>query len=197
MLALQKIGIKVFSDSLALKSTTDFIPQFHKWIQRNAIPDHLLIDVVDYSHVHQGPGILLMAYEGIFSLDQSEGRPGLLYSRKQPLPGNLENRLEAILKIAINASKLLEAEAGPKHSITFDYRHFRVIANDRLEVPDHDHSFRTIQQAMASLEEQWGQDGKSVITNVSTPKGRLEIDWILSGTLNPEAVPREKEAGVK
>ncbi len=191
MVALQKIGVKIFSDSRALKSTTDFIPLFHRWIQRNAIPDHLLIDVVDYSHVYQGPGVLLMAHEGIFALDQSDGMPGLLYMRKQPLPGDLADRLEAVLNIAVQAAKLLEAEADPKHSVVFDYRRLRVIANDRLVAPADDHSFRTLQQALVSLEKRWGQEGESSIRNVSAPKGRLEIDWILS------AAPGEKKVVVQ
>ncbi|NOZ04191.1 MAG: hypothetical protein GXO92_06240 [FCB group bacterium] len=194
MVALQKIGIKIFSDSRALKSPTDFIPLFHRWIQRNSIPDHLLIDVVDYSHIYQGPGILLMAHEGIFALDQSEGKPGLLYMRKQPLPGNLEDRLEAILNIAVETAKLLETEAN--FSVTFDYRHFRVIANDRLEAPANEHSFRLLRQVLVSLEERWGQAGKSVIRNVSVPKGRLEVDWILSAVPKSNAVLDEQKAGV-
>ncbi len=38
----------------------DFIPLFHRWIQEQAIDGHLLIDVHDYSHIQQGPGILLV-----------------------------------------------------------------------------------------------------------------------------------------
>ena len=197
MVALQKIGIKIFSDSRALKSTAAFISLFHRWIQQNSVPDHLLIDVVDYSHVYRGPGVLLMAHEGFFALDQSEGRPGLLYMRKQPLPGNLEDHLKAILNIAVRTAKLLETEADPELSVAFDYRHFRVIANDRLKAPAHDHSFQILRQALVSLETRWGQAGKSMIRNVSAPKGRLEIDWTLSGAPKPDAAFEEKKAGVK
>ena len=36
-----------------------------------------LIDVADYSHVPDGPGVMLVAHEGFFSLDQENHQPGL------------------------------------------------------------------------------------------------------------------------
>ena len=53
-------------------SSRDYIPLFHGWIQEKIIPDHLLIDVADYSHIPDGPGIMLIAHEGHFSLDQEK-----------------------------------------------------------------------------------------------------------------------------
>ncbi|MCS7047943.1 MAG: hypothetical protein NZ483_01440, partial [Verrucomicrobiae bacterium] len=88
-LATHKFGVKFFITNPEAKPLKDFIPVFHGWIQRQALPGHLLIDVHDYSHVYQGPGILLVAHEANISIDQSEGRPGLLYLRKRapvPLP---------------------------------------------------------------------------------------------------------------
>lgn len=195
MVALQKFGVKIFSHSRDLKSPADFIPQFHRWIQRNSIPDHLLIDVVDYSHVHQGPGVVLMAHEGFFALDQSDDRPGLLYLRKRPFPGNQEERLTATLNIAIKAAKLLETDAYPEHSAAFDFRHFRIIVNEQLETPERDPSFRTIRQNLIALEERLGQKGRSAIENVSTSGGKLEINWTLNNTLNPDTISGENEGG--
>ena len=51
----------------------DFIPVFHRWIQKQTVSGHLLIDVHDYSHIHQGPGILLVGHEGNFSIDLADG----------------------------------------------------------------------------------------------------------------------------
>ena len=60
---LQRIGIKIFADKPAPVPVREFIPVFHSWIQKQAVENHLLIDVHDYSHMHQGPGILLVAQE--------------------------------------------------------------------------------------------------------------------------------------
>jgi hypothetical protein len=85
----------------------------------------LLIDVHDYSHVHHGPGILLVAHEGNFSMDETDGRLGLVYIRKQP--GSLSETVQT----AFAAAKILEAEQGVK----FDTGTFEVFCNDRLCTP--------------------------------------------------------------
>ena len=82
-----KFGVKLFITNPTAKSLKEFIPVFHGWIQRQALPGHMLLDVHDYSHVHHGPGILLVAHEANLSIDEAEGRRGLVYIRKQP--GNL------------------------------------------------------------------------------------------------------------
>ena len=84
---LQKFGIKFFLKNNKSFASKDCIPVFHQWIQNKSISDHLLIDVADYSHVLDGPGVMLMAHEGYFSLDQENLVPGLLYMRKIDLKG--------------------------------------------------------------------------------------------------------------
>ena len=93
------------------------------------------IDVHDYSHVHNGPGILLVAHEGNFSVDQEGGRLGLFYYRKQPLQGGLEANLKSALQTVLQACKLLESE--PKlDGLKFDTKEILVLANDRLLAPN-------------------------------------------------------------
>src|SRR4030095_14690853 len=101
---LQRIGIKVFAEDSAKVDVRDFIPVFHSWIQKQAVENHLLIDVHDYSHIHNGPGILLVAHEGNFSIDLSNGEMGLAYYRKQPTAGSMTQRLNGVLKSALQAS---------------------------------------------------------------------------------------------
>ena len=62
----------------------------------HSIPDHLLIDVADYEHVPNGPGTVLVSHEANIHLDLADGRPGLLYIRKQPLKGDLRERIRAL-----------------------------------------------------------------------------------------------------
>ena len=67
---LQKFGVKLFFNTNGSFDSKDFIPVFHNWIQDKVVPNHLLIDVADYSHIPDGPGVMLIAHEGNFSLDQ-------------------------------------------------------------------------------------------------------------------------------
>ena len=62
---------------------------FHDWIQNQRL-DELLIDVVDYRHVHDGPGVILIAHDAHYAFDTSEGRLGLLYSRRPRDPSHPE-----------------------------------------------------------------------------------------------------------
>jgi hypothetical protein len=132
---LYKIGIKIFVTNPQAVRLRDFIPVFHGWIQQQKVPNHLLIDVHDYSHVHNGPGILLVANEGNFSMDQEGGRLGLFYYRKRPLESGLEVNLRDITETALQACKLLESE--PKlDGLKFDTKEILVLANDRLLAPN-------------------------------------------------------------
>src|SRR5580693_5407402 len=125
---LYKIGVKIFVTNPQAVNIRDFIPVFHGWIQQQKVAGHLLIDVHDYSHVHNGPGILLVAYEGNFSMDQEDGRLGLFYYRKQPLQGGLEANLKTVLNASLHACKLLEAE--PKlNGIEFKTDEVLMVAN--------------------------------------------------------------------
>ena len=43
----------------------------------------LLLDVADYKHVQEGPGIVLIGHEADYSLDLGGGRAGLVYDRNR------------------------------------------------------------------------------------------------------------------
>ena len=58
------------------------IPVFHRWIKQRALPE-LTIDVANYRHVPQGPGVVLIGHGSDYFLDEGEGRPGLLHNRKR------------------------------------------------------------------------------------------------------------------
>lgn len=113
-----KIGVKFFFTEPAAKPLRDYIPVFHGWIQGQQLPGHLLIDVHDYSHVHHGPGILLVAHEANLSVDEAEGRRGLVYLRKQPAA------LPDIIAAARQAATLL---GEPYNALQFE-----IFLNDRL-----------------------------------------------------------------
>src|SRR5207302_7715723 len=113
--------------------------------QEQAIEGHLLIDVHDYSHIQNGPGILLVAHEGNFSLDMSDDRPGLYYYRKLPTALSATSHMAKVFKSGLAACRLLEKDAKMK----FKMDELLVIANDRLEGPNTEETFnelRTIVQ---------------------------------------------------
>jgi len=128
---LQKFGVKLFFNTNGNFDAKDFIPVFHNWIQDKIIDDHLLIDVADYSHIPDGPGVMLVAHEGNFSLDQESQQPGIMYMRKTEIAGSFNERFNMVLSTVIRAANHLNGNNIYKQ---FDFKPnlFRFIANDRL-----------------------------------------------------------------
>ena len=128
---LQKFAIKLFLNMNESYSSKDFVPVFHNWIQDKVISDHLLIDVADYSHVPDGPGVMLIAHEGHFSLDQENHQPGIMYMRKTDLDGTFNDRFNKILSTVIEVADRLR-NSKVNMDINFISNSFRFITNDRL-----------------------------------------------------------------
>jgi hypothetical protein len=168
---LHRFGIKLFaSDSSAIR-VKDFVPVFHSWIQRQAIDGHLLVDVHDYSHIQNGPGILLVAHEGNFCTDMAEGKLGLAYFRKQPSGARAEDHLDAALKAVQQGAALLEKEPAFAGRLRFRKDELLVIANDRLVAPN---DAATFAELKAPLARAFGAAAE--LKHVSTnPKDRLTV----------------------
>ncbi len=168
---LYRLGVKFFAASPASISLPDFIPIFHTWIQKQIVEGHLLIDIHDYSHIHQGPGILLVAHEGNFSVDMGEGRPGLLYYRKQPGVD-----FAAVVQSAIGACRLLESEPTLKGRVRFPTSELLIIANDRLHAPNNEQTFSELRPLLSStLQKALGKSGLQLSRASNNPKDRFAV----------------------
>src|SRR5882724_7078916 len=105
---IQHVRVKIFARQPAPADLGAAIPVFHRWIQDRVCPE-MLIDVADYRHVPNGPGVMLIGHEANYSLDQTKGRLGLLYSRKQA-GGDARQNLQQAYTAAGAACRRLEAE---------------------------------------------------------------------------------------
>jgi len=163
---LQKLGIKLFMTNPNAIPLLDFIPVFQKWIQGQVIPQHMLIDVHNYSHIHHGAGILLVAHEGNFSIDMADGRTGLLYYRKQT-GGD-------VVKTALHACSLLENEPAFGGRVRFRKDEVEVIANDRLLAPNNDETLARLEPALSNaLKSALGPKNFKISRASSNPKERF------------------------
>lgn len=133
---LHKFGIKLFAEGAADLDLLELIPVFHGWIQQGELSD-LAIDVADYTHVHHGPGVMLIAHEGNYALDEAEGRRGLAYYLKRPTNAGGTAALERALHRALQAARLLQtAPPASAPQLRFPLTELEVFANDRLAVAD-------------------------------------------------------------
>lgn len=128
---LQKINVKFFVEKGAEIPLGDFIPVFHRWIQENKL-EGLLVDVAEYTHVNQGPGVLLIAHEGNYSLDEMDGKRGFLYNHKRSSGNRTEDHLKTAFQRALKACVLLEKESEAGGKLRFAADHLQVFLNDRL-----------------------------------------------------------------
>ena len=149
---LVKLDLKVLASSESAAAPEDFIPVFHRWITERVLPE-LLIDVADYSHVHEGPGVLLVGHDAIYAYDESRGEPGLLYSRRRETAPEtagirtLDERLESLLLCAFRACDQIEAEPRLDGRIAFDRHRIELRVNDRL-VPRDDETASALGEAL-------------------------------------------------
>jgi len=164
----EKLQIKFFAKPGAVPELEAIVPVFHRFIREHAF-DELMIDVADYKHVKQGPGVVLVGDANDYYLDEGEGRPGLLFSRKRHGAGP-EGRLREGFARALRACKLLEEapELGGKLSFATDEILVRI--PDRLRAPNEDASFAALSQELSALlDKLYGAGGHAIARGPAAP----------------------------
>jgi hypothetical protein len=115
------VKILAHQDSFAQE---DLIPVFHKWIREDrladTILDTILIDVADYRHVPHGPGVMLVAHEAHYGLDEGGGEIGLLYARKRDPIGAAADKLREALTACLQAASALQGEPTIAGRLSFN-----------------------------------------------------------------------------
>ena len=172
---LQKLGLKLFTADGVAVAPREFVPIFHRWIQGGALSDLLLVDIADYEHVPEGPGVVLVAHDGNFSVDLGGGRMGLLYTRKQPAAGDLAARLHSLAKTVLGACQLLESDPALAGRMRFRGDRLQLIANDRLLAPNDAATLATLRPAVDALLTTLYGDGSCTVQHDPDPRQRLTL----------------------
>jgi hypothetical protein len=133
---LQHVNVKLLLSNPAEVDLEPLIPIFHSWIQ-DSIREELLLDVADYRHVDAGPGIILIGYEGNYSVDNADHRLGVRYNRKTEFAGTNQDRLQQAARAALSACQRLEADPRLEGKFRFNGQEIEIFVNDRLLAPNH------------------------------------------------------------
>ena len=123
-----RLGVKFNLKRKPALKAGDIVPIFQRWIQEHRV-DGMLIDVIDYKHVPDGPGVILIADEGDYAYDFGDGQIGLHYIRKRSLPQAMPAALRLAFRLALQAALCLEEEAPD--DIEFDFSRAKVSFLDR------------------------------------------------------------------
>jgi hypothetical protein len=143
-----KVQIKLYADEGQKESLESYIPVFHRWIQKSTL-DEMVFDVADYTHVPRGTGVLLVGHASDYAIDEGEGRPGLLYSRKRDLPEGSALVTDGLSR-ALKASKLIGEESDVKGPRSFGTKEVLFRFPDRLHVSNDDAGFEAVKPAVES-----------------------------------------------
>jgi hypothetical protein len=166
-----KIIVKFFVEDASRIRGEQFVPIFHSWIQQQAIPQHLLIDVGDYQHVTGGPGTILVAHEANFSMDREEERLGLMYTRKQPAAGEFFDRLKQAFTACVQGCARLEADT----QLRFKTNECVLRLNDRLLAPNNSETYREIEPHLRKLVDQLYANADTHLEHRPHPQRLFEV----------------------
>jgi hypothetical protein len=183
----QRLSVKFFVQGDAPVDLAPFTPLFHRWIQ-NDVVEGLLVDVADYRHVPDGPGILLIGHEVDYGLDLSAGRPGLLVRRKRYQgAASLAEVLRDTLRKAVLAARAIKADGAT--GVTFDAAAVEITLIDRLTAPNTDQAAAQFKDEIAGVlgdvyEEPFemrrgSTDSRACLSFIAMAKGPGEFDDLL------------------
>ena len=168
---VQHINIKIYLENFETVNLADFAAIFNTWIQKQRM-EELLIDVADYLHVHNGPGIMLIGHEADYSLDHRAGRAGFLYNRKAPWDGTTQEKLAQAFRAVLTAAQILEQENG----LRFNGSEAQVIVNDRLLVPNSAETLDSLEPEMRAFFDKLYSGAEFALTHQDHPRERFTLN---------------------
>jgi hypothetical protein len=169
---LQKLNVKFFVEGPDAIPLTDFIDTFHGWIQAT---DGDYYDVVDYSHMKAGPGIVLIANDANVSIDETENRRGLLFSQKGGLRGSNQEKLRSAFRSALENCRKLEEEPALRGKLRFAANEAVVSVNDRLIGSNSQESFDEMKGDIEVFAKQLFGSVDITFERNSDPRQRLHV----------------------
>lgn len=143
-LELQHVNVKLLLDHSQEIELESVIPVFHGWIQ-GQVCEELLLDVANYAHVPNGPGVVLIGHEADYSLDQTDGATGVRYNRKAALAGDNQAKFCQAARAAILATQRLEQDSSLNRKCRFNGRDIQITINDRLLAPNDDETRQALE----------------------------------------------------
>ena len=177
MSGIGRVLAKIYSPEPAVPDAL-FVPVFHGWIRKRAFAS-VLLDVADYAHVPDGPGVVLVGHETTFSLDRSDGQFGLLAQRRRPFAGDAADGVAATLQALFTVADALERDVGDAN-LHLDRTRIRIEANDRLRAPNTDNGFSSFQPIVSAAAQRLFADREIIVERLATDRReRLAVDVLV------------------
>ncbi|MFN9547403.1 MAG: hypothetical protein ACK6AD_10095 [Cyanobacteriota bacterium] len=171
---VERFCLKFFARDGAVDEAC-FIPIFHDWIRLKSLPG-TLIDVADYRHVPDGPGIMLISFDINYAMEHGGGQFGLSAQRKLGQEGSHQERIVALAKRMACFGTLLESDSRLGGDFSLEGGKFLYIANDRLRLPNSEASFVALQPDLTAAAAVLYPDQAVTVTQLKNdPRDRLTV----------------------
>lgn len=157
---LQHLTIRFPFDGEPKLNLARAIELFHGWVSAQSL-EGMSIDVVDYRHVPNGPGVVLIGLEGDYYLNET----GLRYSRKAAVEGTSLDALKQAFSAGSTVCSRLEAEFD---GLKFCRKNFEIAVNDRAVAPN---TIDTFEQIKGDIESFFAGELGAGSANVSYCEG--------------------------
>jgi hypothetical protein len=180
---LQHVNVKLGIEKPGEVDLGALIPIFQQWIEAPPV-EGLLLDEADYQHVHAGPGVVLIGFQGDYSVDNTDNRLGVRYNRKAPLDGSNQDRLKQAARAALSAFARLESEPRMEGKLRFDGREIEVIINDRLLAPNTDATRKAASADLQAFFKQLFKEGGVSLSYASDPRRLFSVTAKASQTFS-------------
>jgi hypothetical protein len=171
----QRFTAKLFTlDAAASVPKEDVVLFFHRVIQDRLL-DEITVDVTDYSHVPDGPGVMLICHEAHYSMDRGGGRLGLRCAAKRGATGDTAERIRRVLRKVLRLAERMEAHEILGGRVKFDTRSALVSIEDRLVAPSAQETFDALAPVLAGVAtDVWG--APPVLVRVGSPKEPFQVE---------------------
>jgi hypothetical protein len=150
---LQQLDVKLFArPGAGAVDPEAYIGIFHRWIQEHRLGrDFLLIDVADYRHVPEGPGVMIIAHGAHWKLETGGGELGLAFARKRDPLGPAVDKLTEAVTWALRAAAALEKEPTLGGKLSFRTDRIRLQVVSRAAATSRPEDFAALAPELSAL----------------------------------------------
>ena len=172
---IERFCVKFFARPGSEVDDAVFIDLFHEWIRHKKLGG-ILLDVADYRHVPEGPGVMLITHDINFAMDYGGGRFGLFAQRKLGQAGNYRDRILELVRATAAFGALLEQEPRLAGRLSLEGGAFHYLSNDRLLAPNTDEAFAAIEPDLAAAARIIYPGQRIALTRLANaPRDRLAV----------------------
>jgi hypothetical protein len=173
---VSQVSVKLYAVAGAAPDDEQLIPIFHRWIRDHAqhLCGKLLIDVADYRHVKDGPGVVLIGHQAHWAVGHLAGGLGLHYSRKKDEPGELAPKLTEAFHDTLTVATMLEAE--PALRLKLDTARARVMVMSRLHAANDDAGVAAARPELEAFAARLWNAGATIVHGNPDPRAPLTLD---------------------